>query len=254
MDFTKTLVITDYKVVRPNLARVVISTTGQLTRSEVAELINKKLGYLAAAVENSFRSLSKGAAVGFVRANRSIRELDDAALKRGDVTARYTVMSSNMLMDKQDRTLWEVKSGPAGKYIARHGHEDLSELVEASVDRTVSGTPKLSRITMARAARHEFAAFCTNTGSMDYGFVLQAGDSHCEVFSASTSRQTVVANEMMVALQPVTIDPTMHREVMARVQTEEERATAAAYWKTLFSYAPEYADQLVKFVNESAVV
>jgi len=252
MDLTKTLSLTDYKLLKPTLAKVIVATTGNLSKTEMAEMLCAKLQYLAAPVEGSFRKLTSNSAIGFIRANRQTRELDTAG-KKGDLTARYKVMGSNLLMDKQDRTLWEVRSGPTGPYVARHGHEDLSELVEASVV-SRSDVPRISRVTTAKAAKAEFTAFCTPLGVMDYGFVTRSNDSACEVIAASTGNRTVVRNEMIAGVYPVTIDRELHAQIKARVMTSEEKARAADYWRTLFSYAPEYADELIKAVNETAAM
>lgn len=252
MDITKTISLTDYQLIKPTLAKVVVATTGNLTKEEMADMLCANLKYLASPVEASFRRVTKNSAVGFIRANKQTRELDGAG-KKGDLTARYKVMGSNLLMDKQDRTLWEVKSGPTGSYIARHGNEDLSELVEASVHYRAD-VPKIGRITMAKAAPAEFAAYCTANGVMDYGFVTRSNESACEVVAASTASKQVVKNEMIAGLYPVTIDRDVHRQIMARVMTSDEKAKAAEYWRTLFQYAPEYADELVKAVNETSVM
>lgn len=252
MDLTKTLSLTDYKLIKPTLAKVVIATTGTMSREDMADMLCAKLKYLAAPVAGSFRKLTTNSAIGFIRANKQTRSLD-AAGKRGDVTARYKVMGANLLMDKQDRTLWEVRSGPSGAYVTRHGQEDLSELVEASLH-SRADVPRIGRVTMAKAAVSEFAAYCTDTGVMDYGFVTRSNDSAAEVISASTKQKVVVKNEMIAGLYPVTIDREVHLQVTARTMTADERAKAADYWRTLFSYAPEYADELIKDVNETAVM
>ena len=252
MDLTKTLSLTDYKLIKPTLAKVIVATTGTISKEEMADMLCANLRYLASPVEGSFRKLTKDSAIGFIRANKQTRELDQAG-KKGDLTARYKVMGSNLLMDKQDRTLWEVRSGPTGSYIARHGNEDLSELVEASVQNRAD-IPRVGRVTMAKAAVSEFAAYCTANGVMDYGFVTRSNDSAAEVISAATQQKTVVRNEMIAGLYPVTVDREVHKQVMARLMTGEEKAKAADYWRTLFSYAPDYADELVKAVNETAVM
>lgn len=246
MDLTKTISLTDYRMIKPTLARVIISTTGNLTKTEMADMLCAKLSYLAAPVEDSFRKLTKNTAIGFIRANRQIREYNKG------IEARYKIMSSNILMDKQDRTLWEIKSGPGGSYISRQGNEDLSELVEAStVSR--SDAPRLAHVTMAKAAPAEFAAFCTDTGAMDYGFVTRSNDKFAEIVSASLAEKIVVKNEMIASLSPVTIDRQVHNQILAKLNSEQKKK-AADYWQALFSFAPEYAEQLVDAVNEDAMM
>jgi hypothetical protein len=251
----QTITITDHKLVTPTLARVIVAWTGEMSTETMAGMLTEQMKYLATPVENSFRSLTKDTAVGFVRANREIRELNEAKdPKTGQVMARvqYKVMSNNILMDNKDRTLWEVKDGPGGKYLARHGNENLAELIEATTNFQRTDVPKLSRITIAKAGRGEFAAYCGLDGNMDYGFVTRTSNTKCEIMSMATQRPVVVPNQLIASLTPVSIDKEIHKAVMARVQTSGEVAQAAEYWRTLYSYDKPYADAFVKYTNESA--
>lgn len=246
----KVVSVTDYELMSPTLARVIIAWAGKMGRSEMYDALGQKLQYLAAPVENSFRRLTNTSAIGFIRANREIREFQSPKT----LTARYKVMGSNILMDKGDRTLWEVKSGPTGQYIARHGNEDLTELVEAATSRGRGDVPRLSRVTAARAAPSELAAFCTKSGVMDYGFVTSTGDKRCRVISQSTLGPVIVPNTMIASLHQVEIDRELHQQVMAKLDDGGERKKASDYWRTLFEYAPEYAEKLVHYVEEDSVL
>src|ERR1700676_2545328 len=129
-NITNTVSITDYQMKTATLAKVIVSFTGKQTKDELRASLLQKFDGLAAPVEDSFRIVKAGVAVGFIRANKEVRVVNDKELR-----ASYRVMSSNIMMDNADKSLWEIREGKAGKFLARHGHEDLSELVNASVNR-----------------------------------------------------------------------------------------------------------------------
>ncbi|MNX93460.1 hypothetical protein D3C86_1256430 [compost metagenome] len=253
----QTITVTDHKLVSPTLARVIVAFTGDMNGEAKAAMLTEQLKYLGAPVENSFRSLGRDTAVGFVRANREIREFDDTRdPKTGQITARaqYKVMSNNVLMDNKDRSLWQVKDGPGGKYLARHGNENLAELIEATTNYSRTDVPKLSRISDPKAARGEFAAFCGLDGNMDYGFVTRVSASKTEVVSMASHRAVVIPNQLIASLTPVGIDKDIHKQVMARVQTRDEKSKQIEYWKTLYAFDKPYADAYVTYVNNMATM
>src|SRR5271167_4097532 len=167
---TQTVAITDFKMKSETLAKVLVSFTGNQTKEELRASLLQKFDGLAAPVEDSFRIVKAGVAVGFIRANKEIRVVSDKELR-----ASYKVMSSNIMMDDADKSLWEIREGKAGKFLARHGHEDLSELVNASVHRR-SDIPALRSLQIAKAASGEFVSFVSKSGDMDHGFVVASND------------------------------------------------------------------------------
>ena len=251
-----TISITDYKMISPTLAKVIVAWTGSMGKEEMAETLTDKFSYLAQPVEGSFRKLNSNTAVGFVRANREIRVLDKKPNSDGIVASRtkYRVMSSNILMDNADKTLWEVKDdGAGGQFLARHGNENLAELIEAGTNHKRQDCPKVSTITMAKAAKGEFAAFCGTDGNMDYGFVTKISDTKCQVMARSTRTLTTVPMELVASLSLIPIDKEVHK-IIAKEMTKDDISNAATYWRNLFSYAPEYADEMVHYTESDAVL
>src|SRR5271167_1679662 len=111
---TTTVAITDYKMKSETLAKVIVSFTGSQSKEELRSALLEKFDGLAAPVEDSFRIVKAGVAVGFVRANKEVRVVSDK-----EIRASYKVMSSNIMMDNDDKSLWEVREGKAGKFLAR---------------------------------------------------------------------------------------------------------------------------------------
>lgn len=226
--------ITDHKMLTPTLAKVIISWTGNPHGDDVADEIAASLDFMGYPVESSFRQLTDTSAVGFIRYQPSVQPWDDQ-----EVRAAFKVMGShgNIMMDTRDRTLWEIKDGPGGKFLARHGNENLAELLEASLNRQAMGVPKLHRVVMARAVPGEFASFVTPGGDTDHGFVTHVRPDQCKVVSASTGQQVVVDYEQVVSLAQVPVSQEHHVQVVAAVKGHEDGkgdGDSVAYWRELY--------------------
>ena len=76
-----TVAITDYTMVSPSLARVIISYTGSPDKSFINNTLVKKFKGLAAPVEASFRSLDSNSAVGYVHLNREVRATNEKQIR-----------------------------------------------------------------------------------------------------------------------------------------------------------------------------
>ena len=245
-----TVTITDHQVISEGLAKVIIAFTGKQSKESLQESLASKLQYLAAPVEDSFRIVRAGVAVGFIRANRAVRTIEnDKELRAG-----YKVMSSssNILMDNNDQTLWEVKQGAGGKYLARHGNEDLSSLIEASVNHRTD-TPKCYQVSMASAAKNEFVAFASASGDMDYGFCVQANDTHVRVVSSTTNTPVILPKEVIATVLSVKIPRESHNRIVASGISPQDKKQQIEYWTRLYSYDQNYLSELKRMVNEQAV-
>jgi hypothetical protein len=242
----KTVSITDYRLKSPTLAKVIISYTGEVDGKFIAASLSKQMGYQATPVEASFKKIKEGVAVGFIRANKEVRSVSKA-----EVTAKYRVMSSNILMDKEDNSLWDVKEGSAGKYLARHGKEDLTALVEASVQRR-SDIPALRHITIAKAATSEVVAFVDDEGDVDHGFAVATSDDKVEVLSFNRRIPVTVDYDSVISISPVQIKAALHKEVLASLSPEQKKQSKE-YYSALYGYAPEYLRQINKMIDEGTV-
>lgn len=249
----QTMSITDFKMVSPELAKVIVSTTGEFAKQEYRNALSAKLKGLGAPVDNSFRSIRKNAAVGFVRANREVKLVNSSELR-----AHYRVLSSasNILMDNEDRSLWEIHNGKGGSYLTRHGNEDLSSLIHASMN-PVQGIPKVHQLTIGQGGISELAAYVTDYGDSDYGFIVKTNANKCLVVSKALQETRTVNNDMVTGFYHIGIDAAVNREIKKKLVAESQytgdKATSIEYWKTLFSYAPEYADEMVSMVEESNI-
>lgn len=248
---TATASITDYQMVKAGLARVIVAFTGKQTPAELTECLAKQLKYMAAPVENSFRILANNAMIGYVRVNQELRPTTDKEIRAG-----YKVMASNILMSNEDSTLWEVKTGAAGMFLARKGQEDLSELVSAAVNRR-QDVPRLSQVVSASVAQpKEFVAYASDSGDMDYGFCTKASKdgTQIQVVSSTTGKAEIVAATQVASAVSVKIPRETHEKVVKAGIDRNVDGNQVEYYNRLFSYDPAYLSEVIRIVNESAAM
>lgn len=247
----QTVSITDFEMKSDTLAKVIVSFTGRFNKDAIRASLLAKLNGLAAPVENSFRMIKAhntgGVAVGFLRANKEVRVVEPQELR-----ANYRVMSSNIMMDNKDKSLWSVKEGRSGKYLARHGNEDLSELVSASTNRR-SDVPGLRHLSVAKAAAGEFVAFVGKTGDMDYGFAVRANADKVQVISHTTHTPMVVAYDMVASICQVPVPREFAKQMTKAGISRADKDQANEYWRQLYSYDTAYMNDVIEQVNEDTV-
>lgn len=241
-----TVNITDYELVSPVLARVIIAYTGKHTPASLRAALAEKLEGAATVVEASFREVQNGVAVGFVKALREVQAISDQEL-----TAKFRVMSSNIVMNAEDRSLWTVKQGAASKYIARKDQPELTELAASVVQRNTS-VPGLRHLTMAKAGKSELVAYVTASGDMDYGFAVGTNDKQTKLVSALNGHTHVIGNDSVVGLTQIALDKETKAQVTAALSNEQKK-DAVAYWTALFSYAPDYLREVVRQVEADTI-
>lgn len=249
-----TVSITDYKILANKLARVVIAFTGKHDRESITEAVASQLKHMAVPVENSFRLIKDSVAVGYVRANTEVRAIDD----KNELRANYKVMASNILMDNKDKTLWEVKKGAGGTFLARHGNEDLSELIDAAVNRR-SDVPRLNQLATASVAPREFVAFASASGDMDYGFCVAASKTSdkIKVISVTTCAPVVVPTDAVASVIPVggaKIPLSVHQRITAAGISREDANQEKEYYTRLYSYDPDYLAEVIRQIDGTAAV
>lgn len=248
----------DFEMVSPTLAKVLITYSGTAPiKEEVRASIAKLFGQQAAPVENSFRSLERTGGsktlAGFIRYQSDVKEYDETA---SAIDGRYKQMASNLLMDNEDKSMWEVKAGNTGKYLVRHGEDDLSELVHLAACKK-SGQPTLSQIASVPAEPKEFAAY-VDIGQEEvmHGYVVAKTrdglkmsilpfEGNGETQEIATAQLVEVAaldgeDEQAAGVKmPVTAAGVIDRE--AQIQ----------YYRKLYgSYAPQYVQALIDMIDQ----
>lgn len=248
--------VQDYKMVTPTLARVVLSWTGsQPDRSEVVAGISALFNGLASPVEASFRNLQNtgpvNVTIGFVKANREVK---DYTTEIAADKTRFKAMASNLLMDREDESLWEVKSSGTSKYLVKQGNEDLSELVHLA--RTHRGTlPTLAQIASVPAETQEFAAYVDKqTQEVMHGYVVESsivkGRQRVKVLSVEGNGEVDTVDEDQL-VEVVQLDGKDQEAAKLKMSAEvaADRGAMVSYYTKMFGYAPDYLKKVIEIID-----
>ena len=198
--------INEYKMVTPTLAKITCTIVKGVGRESVMASITSAFNHVVVPVASSFSMLNDTTLFGFVASSRETRPVDSLASLAKD----FRVLSSNMYLDNKDKTLWEMKEGASGKYLARNGVDSLESLVQASRVSPTGSTPRLNRVTMASVERHDLVAFVTQgtwTTDVDYGFCLAVNANGDPIVVTENGKQTVKSEFIIAAYQDDNLKP-----------------------------------------------
>lgn len=249
---TNTINLNDYEIIGSSgeLARVVLSYSGNMKGENLIHAVAKMFDGLAMPIRKSFKQLASNSVIGFIAANREAKPYDEKT-----DSGQYRAIASNLLMDKDDKSTWELKEGAAGKYLCRHGMEDLSELAHDTVN-SLPGVPKLHQVASAAVATREFVAFVNpEDNDMDYGYVVAKADDSAKLTVVSSQSKELVTIDDKLVVHAVNLmgsdnQETGYPELAANINDQD---AVAEYYKKLFSYAPDYAQKLIDLVGDEAV-
>ncbi|QJT70888.1 hypothetical protein GR7B_00090 [Vibrio phage vB_VcorM_GR7B] len=169
--------VTSHHLVNPALAKVIVTLSSTpKTREEANTAIANVFGNKVSPVRDSFRTIDISPYTGRVVLSGFIAPNVESMPLTEEVASRMREMSSNILMDEVDSSMWQVSASESGaKFITRQFQEDLSELVSlastrnkevANVEATIE--PIGSEVSIEAA---EYVAFVnTETAAVDYGY------------------------------------------------------------------------------------
>ncbi len=245
---TATVSISDYKEVGEGVAEVLVSTTGKMKPMEIVTKLIAKLGGAATPIHGSFRELAgrPGTLVGFVSGAQPPRLIDSEA-----ELASYRHVSANMYLDSNDESLWELKTGAAGKYLARKGSDELPEVLASVRKPRSSGIPALSSVQRPAPEKTEFVAFVDRKNEVNYGFAIgkdKAGNV-AVVTSASQGEATPVNPALVIETAAVQLPPHSKMPVLSGVP---DAADMIAYYRKAYFYNAAYLAEVIRTINEQA--
>ena len=244
--------VNDYEVVTPSLAKVVLNMSGMPDGPlEIRAAIAKLFKNQASAVEGSFRWATRQGdiktAVGYVRAHNDVREYEEQA-----AAGKYRVMSSNLLMDNEDRSLWEVRDGAGSKYLCRQGNEDLTALVHMATAHKAS-LPSLVQLASGQPAPKDFVAFVdAQTEEVRYGFAVAAA-AEGKVSVVATDDESLVEVSEALVIDVYELEKAEHARLSATAAADGlSREAMVEYYKKAYSYSPEYIQEIIKMIDQHA--
>lgn len=249
--------IHDFEQVSPTLYRVIATFSSRDWEAEkMGQALASCLGNEFSPVPGSFREVTAGvpAAIGFVRANREVRELTAA------VEGQMKVMAKNILMDKSDDSLWEVRSNGDSRYLIRQtAGDDLGKVMQTAKVRAYN-VPKLAVMATASLSRREIIAYVNyQTEEVHLAGVLASVDGEdgeqLEVLDENGETQVVDPNAVVESahlkgeIEAIAAEKGV--DLPANLNSKEGMIS---YYNTLFQYAPDYAKQLREIIDQRAVI
>lgn len=248
----------EYEIVAANLARVTLTCNAgtYADKSDLFDEVSASFENQARPVKDSFRWIDDGKnyCVGFVVPNREIRH-------NVDVTAgAYREVASNLYMDEADHSLWDVKNGGTGKYLVRHGVDDLAHLVEEARVSPRGSTPRLSSLVTASTEKHELVAFVSASrygAEMDYGICLGNTDAgELRVLSHASRSVTNLPSSMVVGSYTLDLKnlPSIKKHHVKAATAMDPILSPEEYWKLQYAYNQPYLELVLKQVREMSAL
>lgn len=265
--------VSDYQMLGKNLARVIISCSSFMEKADITSKLIARLAGKAQPIIGSFQWLNKERtqAVGYVSAYREVKNVDSATL---EASYRCVEKASNLYMDESDKSLWEMKEGASGPFLARRGVDDLSSLIEQCRVAPRAGMPRCSMIRSSVTASiepqiaREMVAFCWASkfqAGTDYGFVVGGNqDGTIKVLSTSSNKVENVSPETVFATVDISDMPkptAAQASAFARSNGKEtaaertdEKLSIEDYYRIAYAYNPEYVQKIMLQIQDISAV
>lgn len=250
---TSTVRITDYEPINEGAARVIVRCSGNLTRDQFHEKLAASTDNKVTALPGSFRWIEKGStAVGYVNYTPEVRSVEDKELK-----AKYRAVSatSNIFMDPEDESLWELSSGSSGSYLRRTQSENLPAVLSSVKAAASSYRERLSAAVVEHApVMHTFVSMVVphvDKAVVDYGSIVgrKKGDGSYIVFSATLKKAITVGEDQLIAFT----HPDLKKWGVEVAGFSDVQAVIDYYQKAYpHGEATGYLDKLIDVIEQQA--
>lgn len=268
--------IHEYKAFSPRLAQITASFVERaLTQDQAFDALKARLGDSATPVRGSFRWIDgedRTQVVGFVYAHRETKFCPE-----GKIPQNYRAVAANIYMDDADKSMWDMREGAGGKYLARQGQEDLKAMLEKARVSPRGSQPRMEKILSCVIGEKDFVSFVSENrrgAEMDHGIVLGTGSNGAlMVLSHLTTQPVQVSADVVVSswtLNHEGVPPLPKEKIKAMKAMRPKPVTAAArvkaadvydpyltpqeYWTLQYSYNQEYLNKVLQQVAEMAAL
>lgn len=255
--------VNQYQLLAPTLARVLVTVTGHpKTVDDLRSAVRAAFQPEASPILSSFRLLEEVSqrtkvAVGFITPNRETKPYVKANhLKQ---------LASNVLMDTNDESIWDLKRVGDQMFMCRQTTEDLSELLALARVRDVSIDDKveLSNLVGSIASEGEYVTYATVEGDMGYGYCLASSEDHVLVSNRNTGRIDKVDIEQVVTVSHMGGEDKHLFAALAKAGQKKPKVEAESgdigisgdwsnlhnYYKAVYGYDPEYFAKFEEIIN-----
>lgn len=250
---TRTVNIVDHRMINANLAKVIIATTGEMDEEDITESLVDQFDGQGTVVKSSLRKVQDNGVtatyVGFVKSMTEVRDVTPQELQASYKS--ILASNANVLVNAEDQSIWELKTGAGGKYLVRKSEGDLSQIVASTVNH-YAASAKLNSVQMQMPSVKSLVAYVTPEGNLDYGFVTKASTANqcVELVSKETGNTRIVSTQVMAGAYDVEVDQDVHKIAAANI-SREAKDRQIEYYKALFAYAPDYMEKVIQMVEGS---
>ena len=257
-----TVGIKDCKTITHQVAKVIVVVAGTPQSQEHLRLsLIESLDNKFVPIRNSFRQIAsaKGLTmVGFIRRNTESRQIEES-----DIGTKFRIIASNVLMDHTDNTLYEVKEVGGKKFVTRSATEDLSELLEASIDldgRSIYD-PQLAKLALASyvvptAKSFKEFDFCTYVDSKSFmvkaGIIVKAGEDCVKILPNEVPFEEQISEDVdpdaIVESCVINYENAGLKPEVANLMGLEE------YYRQVYGEDPEYFAKIKDIINQHSAI
>ena len=249
--------ITEYNMVSDRVARVIVNCS-KSRPDQIFSRLHDVLQGKATPIRASFRWLVRDESmIGFVATNQETRVVNKEQLT---ASFRLVANSSNIYLNKDDDSIWELRNGTGGTYLSKTTSDDLGELIE-SVRASRTGSPRMASIMAATVQAHEVVAFVHSEPNlnpdMEYGFCVGRQGNDYLVVTASHEHPVKVAASTVVGCYSVDQDALKVKVAAANragIRAGFDTKPVIEYYKKAYSYDKNYLAAIIKQIEESAAL
>lgn len=249
--------ITEYNLVSDKVARVIVNCS-KARPDQLISRLHDLLGGKATPIRASFRWLVRDESmIGYVATNQETRVVNPEQLT---ASFRLVANSSNIYLNKEDDSIWELRNGAGGTYLSKTSGDDLGELIE-SVRASRAGAPRMASIMAATVQPHEVVAFVhasENTApDMEYGFCVGKQGDDFLVVTANHEDPVRVAASVVVGCYSVdqkALGAKVNAATKAGIRAGFDKKPVVEYYKKAYSYDKNYLALVIKQIEEQAAL
>lgn len=247
----------DFQPINAQLARVVLTVnTLDVSSEELYHAVCAKFNEQVSPVAGSFRKLASTvmpAIHGFVARNNEVIPYTKES------AGRFRQTASNILMDKQDESLWTMRKTASGTFLVRDVNSEIGELVQLAKSNSVrhQRVPTCASVVVPALEVGEIAAFVNpDVCELEHGYVIATLNegSHYEIATLGESQSQPIASDLIIAAAfPNGTDKEAAPQV-ASVSNMMDKQALKDYYQKLWSYAPAYYEKFTQAIDALAVM
>jgi hypothetical protein len=247
----------DFQPINSQLARVVLTVnTLDVSAEELYHAVCSKFNEQVSPVAGSFRRLASTvmpAIHGFVARNAEV------VAYTKENASRYRQTASNILMDKEDESLWTMRKTASGTFLVRDVNSEIGELVQLAKINSVKHqrVPTCSSVVVPALEVGEIAAYINpDICELEHGYVIASlnNGTHYEIAALGEQESQAIPADLIVAAAfPNDSDREASPQVAAP-QSMTDKAALREYYSRIYSYNPSFYENFVKGIDALAVM